>query len=60
MLSGAILFAQNISEQLFNLPHVIFKKIETPLNYEAAYELKIKQALDHENLKKDISIRGPT
>ncbi|MBL4710809.1 MAG: hypothetical protein JKY48_20485 [Flavobacteriales bacterium] len=52
MLSGAILFAQNISEQLFNLPHVIFKKIETPLNYEAAYELKIKQALDHENPEK--------
>lgn len=44
--------AQNISEQLFNLPHVIFKKIQTPLNYEAAYELKIKQPLDHDHPEK--------
>ena len=39
--------AQNISEQLFNLPNVIFNKVLTPVGYEGAYELKIKQPLDH-------------
>ena len=32
---------------LFELPDVIFTKIETPDGFEAAYELKIKQEIDH-------------
>jgi hypothetical protein len=39
----------NIEEQLFNLPDIIFKKINTPLGYEAAYELRIKQEIDHKD-----------
>jgi hypothetical protein len=42
----------NIQELLFTLPDVIFEEISTPLGYEAAYELKIKQPLDHENPEK--------
>jgi len=38
---------QNIENLLFNLPDVIFKKIETPDSFEHAYELKVKQPLDH-------------
>jgi len=39
----------NIEEQLYNLPDIIFKKINTPLGYEAAYELRIKQEIDHKD-----------
>ncbi len=42
----------NIQELLFTLPDVIFEKISTPLGYEAAYELKIKQPIDHEHPEK--------
>ena len=35
--------------QLFELPDVIFKEIATPEGYEAAYQLKIKQPIDHKN-----------
>ena len=38
---------QNIENLLFNLPDVIFKKIETPDSFELAYELKVRQLLDH-------------
>jgi len=38
---------QNIENHLVNLPDVIFKKIETPNSFELAYELKVKQPLDH-------------
>lgn len=44
--------SENISEQLFNLPNVIFKKIATPVGFEAAYELKVKQPIDHNNPNK--------
>ncbi len=37
---------------LFQLPDVIFKSIETPPGYTAAYELQIKQPLDHEHPEK--------
>ncbi len=47
LISSVSLNAQTIKEALFNLPDVQFKKIKTPEGYEAAYELKIKQALDH-------------
>ena len=47
LISSVALNAQTIKEALFNLPDVQFKKIKTSEGYEAAYELKIKQALDH-------------
>jgi len=34
---------------LFELPDVIFEKIKTPSDYEAAYKLMIKQPIDHNN-----------
>ena len=34
--------------KLFNLPDVIFKQIESPEGFEAAYELQIRQPIDHE------------
>jgi len=37
---------------LFNLPDVIFKKIDTPEGFEAAYELKIRQEIDHSDPSK--------
>ncbi|MCC6724498.1 MAG: hypothetical protein IT258_08305 [Saprospiraceae bacterium] len=52
-----MLFAQpvavgNIETALFNLPDVIFKKIDTPEGFEAAYELKIRQPIDHKHPEK--------
>lgn len=41
--------AASIETSLFNLPDVVFKKIETPEGFSAAYELKIRQPLDHKN-----------
>lgn len=40
---------QSLEHALFGLPDVIFKAIDTPDGYEAAYELHIKQPLDHSN-----------
>ena len=37
----------NLESQLFNLPDVQFKKIDTPEGFAAAYELKIRQPIDH-------------
>ena len=37
---------------LYEMPDVIFKKIDTPKNYAAAYELKVKQPLDHKDESK--------
>jgi hypothetical protein len=42
----------NIENLLFELPNVIFKKIETAQNFKATYELKIKQPLDHSDSSK--------
>ena len=39
----------NIETQLFNLPDVVFKRIETPEGFHSAWELKIRQPLDHKN-----------
>ncbi|MBI5914604.1 MAG: hypothetical protein HY842_04450 [Bacteroidetes bacterium] len=41
--------SSNLETQLFNLPDVVFKKIDTPDGFEAAYELKIRQPLDHKH-----------
>ena len=38
---------ENLDTLLFELPDVIFTKIESTEGYEASYELKIKQPLDH-------------
>jgi len=39
--------SQKIENLLFNLPDIIIKKIVTPESFELAYELKVKQPLDH-------------
>lgn len=41
-----------IDTLLFELPDVVFTKIETATDYEATYELRIKQPLDHSDVKK--------
>ncbi|NBC08998.1 MAG: peptidase, partial [Bacteroidetes bacterium] len=46
---GAFSQVDTIEKQLFELPDLIFKPIESPEGFEAAYELHIKQPLDHEN-----------
>jgi len=47
-----LLSAQNIREQLFNLPDIMFENVLTPVGYEGTYELKIRQPLDHNNPSK--------
>ena len=44
-------FAQDeiLQQALFDLPDVHFEKITTPTGFQAAYELRIKQAIDHKN-----------
>lgn len=37
----------DISRQLFELPDVIFTEIEAPDGYASAYELRVKQPVDH-------------
>ncbi len=46
--------AQNelFENQLYDLPDVVFAKIETAKDYESSYELRIKQPIDHENPSK--------
>ncbi|MCO6477434.1 MAG: hypothetical protein J5I94_12465 [Phaeodactylibacter sp.] len=38
--------------KLFNLPDVVFKKIDVPEGFEAAYELQVRQPIDHEDPSK--------
>lgn len=40
---------KEIEKTLYDLPDVIFHEIEAPEGYEAAYELHIKQPIDHQN-----------
>ncbi len=40
---------QNIEEKLYELPDVIFKKIDSYDSDAIAYELKVKQPIDHDN-----------
>ena len=47
--------AQNIKEELYNLPDVQFTKINTPEAYEAAYELKIKLLVNKKILKSSVT-----
>ena len=39
----------SLALSLFELPNVVFTKIEHPENFKAAYELQIKQPIDHNN-----------
>ena len=41
-----------LETKLFELPDVVFKKIDTPDGYEAAYQLKIRQPIDHKDPNK--------
>lgn len=41
-----------LEQRLYELPDVLFKAIEAPDGFEAAYELHIKQPIDHENPEK--------
>lgn len=44
--------ATTIENQLFNLPDIIFKKIDAPEGFQAAYELKVRQPIDHKHPEK--------
>ena len=59
LLLWAILFAlaplfgqTELERRLFELPDVIFKSIEVMSDYEAAYELQVKQPIDHQHPEK--------
>lgn len=41
-----------IENRLFLLPDVIFKSVETPPGFQSAYELKVRQPIDHANPQK--------
>jgi len=50
MLAITLLPAQpDLERRLFELPDVIFTPIETPEGFEAAYELDVKQPIDHKD-----------
>lgn len=49
---SASALAQNLEQLLFELPDVSFKAIKTPDGFEAAYELSVKQPLDHKDPSK--------
>lgn len=49
IISLQALAQSELEKQLFELPNVIFNKITTPDGYEAAYELQIRQPLDHKD-----------
>jgi len=51
-LSTSIFAQSQLEKMLFDLPDVVFKKLETPEGFEAAYELHIKQPLDHNDPSK--------
>ncbi|MGA0257438.1 MAG: S28 family serine protease [Saprospiraceae bacterium] len=43
---------EEIEKALFELPDIIFQQIETKADYEACYELRIKQPIDHNDPSK--------
>ncbi|RMF21741.1 MAG: hypothetical protein D6765_15235, partial [Bacteroidetes bacterium] len=51
-LSGGLWAQSELETRLFELPDLLFKPIEPPDGYEAAYELRIKQPLDHKDPSK--------
>jgi len=48
-LFSLILSAQHVDleTQLFNLPDVVFEKVETPKGFRSAYKLLVRQPVDH-------------
>jgi hypothetical protein len=48
----AQLATSEIEQKLFGLPDLIFKQIEHPAGFEAAFELHVKQPIDHEDPSK--------
>lgn len=53
LASFTLLNSQSALElRLYELPDVIFKPIETPEGFETAYELQVKQPLDHKHPEK--------
>ena len=51
-LTGLVAQPADLETQLFNLPDLVFKKIEAPKGFEAAYELRIRQPIDHKHPEK--------
>lgn len=49
LTSGLLTAQENLAVKLFELPDVVFSQIDTPAGYAAAYELRIKQPIDHQN-----------
>ena len=49
LISLSLNAQSELEKMLFEMPDVIFTKIETPEGYKAAYKLLIKQPLDHKN-----------
>ncbi|GJM34634.1 MAG: tripeptidyl aminopeptidase [Saprospiraceae bacterium] len=49
---GSLRAQSALDYRLFELPDVIFKPIEQPEGFEAAYELRVKQPLDHQHPEK--------
>ena len=52
LVAGLMSGQSDLEMKLFELPDVIFEKIATPDGFESAYELKIKQPLDHNDPSK--------
>ena len=44
--------SNSLETLLFELPDVVFKKIETADNFETTYELRVKQPIDHSDVSK--------
>lgn len=49
LISSIVMAQTELEKALFELPDVIFQKIDTPDGYDSAYKLMIKQPLDHSN-----------
>ena len=52
LIKPSLVQAETLEDLLFNLPDVIFERIEPPDSFEVAYELKIKQPVDHSDPSK--------
>ena len=42
----------SLENALYDLPDVIFEKIETPQGFSSAWELRVKQPVDHQDPSK--------
>ena len=47
LIQPIIAKTENFENLLYNLPDVIFEKIDAPDSFEVAYKLKIRQPIDH-------------